>query len=202
MELNLTNVPDYCNAQIYPQTVYPRLQRHQTKPEIAILTVSVDPATPGFQPFNISVLATASTVKGPLGLLNLIKPSDDSTSISLTTGYYSNFILNYLPFYEILPLQHLEVPMNLTSFANADAFVQTDILEPPVNWSINITSDIIIKPGDTELFLLSITPPNVQNEVRTTLIRFNISAWEHPEYGYDVLIAPITIRVFHGLLFC
>jgi hypothetical protein len=195
VDLSLMDVPDFCQAQITPEIVYPLIRRNQNKPQTAHIRISVDEDAPGFEPFNITVEAHAQPFKGPLGLLTIIKPSNDSVSIELTPGYYSNFWLDFIPFYEIPPLEQVTVPLNLTSLANADVFVQTEIIDPLENWTFNMTSNIIVPSGESEIFLLNVTPPDLHNEVEIIHILFNITVWEHPEVGYETIIVIITFRV-------
>ncbi|MBU0498280.1 MAG: hypothetical protein KKG04_10070, partial [Candidatus Thermoplasmatota archaeon] len=179
IELTLENVPEWCFAAISPDIVYSYITIEPTMNH-AYLTTSLSPRAPGFKPFNLTVRAHAAPFSGPFGFIELVNKAEDTITVTLTPGYYSNFQFDYIPFHEIPPLELTEVPMNVTSFANAEVFVQTKIIDPPENWSITIISDVFIEPWGSEQFLLSITPPDIHNEVEILTISFNITAWGHP----------------------
>jgi hypothetical protein len=194
IELMVEDVPDWCQATVFPTIVYGFIKTEPLLNKV-VLTVSVYPNAPAYEPFNLTVRATASPFTGPLGLFTLIDGAEDTVSIELTPGYYANFKFEHSTIIVIPPLELTETPINMTSYANADAFVQTQILDIPENWTITIPSDIIVEAGGTEQFLVSIIPPDEHNVVELFHVEFNISCYGHPEAGYAIYSLGYVARI-------
>ena len=193
IEVTLGDVPKWCTAKLIPNNLWSPIR---TDPDInhAILRVWLDPKSPAFKPFNITIRTKASKFTGPLGF-TYISEAEDIISVELTPGYYSNFQFDYHSYIVTPPLEPTVAEINLTSFANADVLVRTQIIDPPENWTITIPTDIFVEAWGKETIILTIIPPDIQNEIEHFHVLLNISTWEHPELGYDMYLLIFAAHV-------
>jgi hypothetical protein len=214
VKLSVENVPEWCSYSITPDYVYlPIGMEKSDHPQIALLTLSVNRSAPAFQTFSVNIRAKASSVKGPFGIIKIIKNAENMIPIEFKPGYYPDLDidLNQTVYMHPGTGETTNVSIKLTNYGNARIRVSTEIIDPPEGWSIRIHTEIflgtpVLNEDNTGELVLQLVPPwDFFNDVEQVNLSFKYMAWGHPDTGISessflitLMSMMITLKV-HGM---
>ncbi|MBU0498211.1 MAG: hypothetical protein KKG04_09720, partial [Candidatus Thermoplasmatota archaeon] len=185
--LSVAATPDYMEAAINPGVVYPLLtvQKPDT-PEPAILSISFFPTAPAFQRVNVQVIAETRDMPPVRGTQNTI-------TIPVISGYYSNFKYENPTFKEIGAGETATFPIKIQGYANARSKLQFEAVDIPEGWSASINSEIFLGTSSlgedatatVDLVVQSPLDFGYYNTVEQLTVRVRTFAAGHVDAGYD-----------------
>lgn len=187
--------PDYCNCEITPDIVYQPLNtKKPDKPQVAILTVSLNRSSPAFQTNLLTIKAESQPIKGPLGLISILGKGSQHLTIPVTAGYYPDLSYSYQNFVLTPPFTTSKIPINLINNGNGRTSVRFEVIDFPENWSLYINPHIAIGfnpygENNTASTLLAVVPPiDFINKCASITIKLEYYATGHHEEIWESTI--------------
>ena len=185
--LSVGDTPEWMEAAINPGVVYPLLTVQKPDvPEPATLTISFFPTAPAFQRVNVQVIAETRDMPPVRGTENTI-------TIPVISGYYSNFKYENPTFKEIGAGETSTFPIKIQGFANARSKLQFEVIEKPEGWSASINSEIFLgtsalgedATATVDFVVQSPLDFGYYNTVEQFTVRVRTFAAGHLDAGYD-----------------
>jgi len=195
IELSLIDVPDWCNVSIQPDSINSKINYEPGIPHQSILSLSLSKDAPAWQEFSIGIKGTVEPLIGPFGYLTIIVGIEEETLISLTPGFYFDYLLEYESDIITPPLEKTNITMNLTNLGNGDLRVETNVVVIPEGFILTIPPLTVIPVDTTKQLLFQVQPPeDFINKSETIIYGFNLSSYGHPEAGYIEFNVPIQVH--------
>ena len=190
VELEIVDQPTWCTAAIgIDKLVFSISDVPSTQANY--LTVAVNENAPAFEPFAVKIKAKVEPVRGPFGLLSLIKDFEVIDEIILAAAY--------LPLIDVTPESTLinatpgnttELPIVIENLGNGKTTVHNNIIDYPQEWIIIIPPHVVLEVNESKEVNLSITPPENFTGIEAIKIAFT------PKYFYNPIFEGTTLYVY------
>lgn len=182
--------PDYCNCEITPDIVYqPLAIKKPDKPQVAILTVSLNRSAPAFQINQLTIKAESQPIRGPFGLISILGKNSNYLKINVKAGFYPDLSYSYQNFVLTPPFTTSEIPINLINNGNGRTNVRFEVIDFPETWSVWINPHIVVGcspygENNTVSTLLAVVPPiDFINKSAAITIKLQYYATGHEDCG-------------------
>jgi len=180
----ITDKAEWINASLDPENMTSSISETPQTDKIT-LKINPDKNINAYEEGQITIKANVGDIKGPLGLLSLLKAVESNEiKINVTQGYYSDIEVNTINLSQnITPYKETEIPINVTNNGNGNIIVKTELSETKEIWNATISNNVTISPGKTKTLKLKFKPDHKFKEENVYVNIYSVEEKDQSNMG-------------------
>jgi len=187
INLSIVNEPNWAEIWIPQQSVWIDIDNEFIETSTSLL-IKLNEYAPAGQ-YNLQI-------KGETRSINRVSDTQSICHLSFNVNYQPSISIYSVGYINTTPGQKTYEIINITNRGNDKTTVRHQIIEKPINWSVQLYPDQIdIEVNETRKIYIEIMPPNnlyYYNFQKTIYLSFTPSSYSKPEEEGDPLFYDIT----------